>query len=244
MEKMVEIYRKEKIDVLTKKEEELSVVLGAQVELERLREAKNRAVNLGYTGQVRAITQMESRLLAKIARVKISDIPYPKLTPGQWEVLCGYFNRNTDIHAYDMEVIPPLVLMEVERAHTLGVFDRIRVCYHWDPKADPLICGCINDELYLIARFGDALQPWKWFQEYCCAQIDIIGAVTVGVLTWGAVFSFSVVMADESSISRQFFTLFILPVISGAFLGTLFQYLCKWRRKNKIFAIPSPFPVL
>lgn len=249
MEKVVEIYRKEE-GLIAVKEELSTEVLEAQVELERLRETKERAERLKYWGQVRAIDNIESRLLAKVARAKIRDIPYPKLILKQWEILRQYFNRDTDISKYGMDVIPPLVLREVEEAHKLGVFDRITVYYHQDPKKDPLICGCVNegddvgDVPRLIARFGDALQPWEWFQEYCYKRTaNIVGAVFMGVLTWAVIFTFSIVaMADTPSVSgKLLIQCLVLSVTSGALSGTLFQYISNWRRRKKIFSIPSPF---
>lgn len=120
-------------------------------------EAEALIESLGLDGQRALLRASEDPDVATKTR-----IPYRRMTAEEDRVYATLYPEHVDVSAYDVAPIPLRVLQVV--AHARPLFDRLEV---WGPKTedpDPVLIGTITKghrtEKYLLARWGDALEPF------------------------------------------------------------------------------------
>lgn len=130
--------------------------LDATGELECEADAVNLIEELGLTGQ--------QELISGHGKTK-QRMPYRKMTAEEFRVYDTIFERKANIKTYGDEPIPLRVLQVA--AHAKDVYDELQVWHK--PNADikdPILVGVKKGagygerELFLLARWGDILQPW------------------------------------------------------------------------------------
>jgi hypothetical protein len=115
---------------------------------------------LGLDGQQELIVQPTDDLGDDVR------IPYPKLAVHEKRVYKVLYPKADSLQSYKEGIIPVRVLQVA--AHGSKIFPHL---YIWHSKVDPdpLLIGQLNTgyepDVYLLARWGDALRPFKALAE-------------------------------------------------------------------------------
>ena len=245
----IEIYRKSTMIAEKFKEgveKELSCL---QREIEPFKQWQEYYKGAGLHGQASLCEQKAKNLRRKILLIK-KGVPYPKVSNDQMEVLNSVFNRCVPAEEFSFQSMPPEVVaayLEAKEYKEVGIFDSIEVAYYDD---DPImfgksICKSTGNELRrLIARWGDGLKPWEWFENHFVNEYRVL-VPSLRIIT--ALIIASVILL------AAYFMLPILDIIRP-FLSTI-GVLCLavsagaliMRVRNKKYnshllkSIPSPF---
>lgn len=128
-----------------------------------IKDYQSYAVSLGFT-------RMAKNIDLRLADGDLS--PYKALTAQEHRNLrrhfpCDYWvsdQRSTMISGYAFDTIPLGVLKIIDRARRSELFDGI---YIRTPErariSDPVLMGIAGDQVFLLARWGEALQPLEYF---------------------------------------------------------------------------------
>jgi hypothetical protein len=134
-------------------EEKVGEAIGTTPEVEA--EALQLIEDLGLDGQ--------KSLVVKDDEGGESRIPYPEMTKQEIVVYKIRFPVQDKAQEYSMGILPIRILQVVKHAKEL--FDRV---YIWHDKVrdpDPILIGKIGEKHYLLARWGEALAPFKQIME-------------------------------------------------------------------------------
>src|SRR3989304_7224141 len=142
-----------------------------QQEIESVKTWQEYYKTAGLPGQASLYEQKAKNLRRKILLIK-RGVPYPMVSNEQMKVLNSVFNKCELAEEFSFHSMPPEVVeayLDAKEYKEVGIFDSIEIAYYDD---DPImfgksICKSTGNELRrLIARWGDGLKPWKWFEDH------------------------------------------------------------------------------
>lgn len=87
--------------------------------------------------------------------------PYPKITHEQKLVCATLFDQRTKVADYSAGMIPVRILQVI--AHAKDVFGIQNIYVYHKPTVeirDPILVAGDHGNEYILARWGDALEPW------------------------------------------------------------------------------------
>lgn len=94
--------------------------------------------------------------------------PYPRLTAVQEVVFKALFPQETTLEKFNSGIIPLRVLQVAAFCKDQPMIKRLVVWHPQDVKKDPVLLGSDSSyggPYFLLARWGDALQPFEKLQE-------------------------------------------------------------------------------
>lgn len=104
----------------------------------------------------------QESLVVKEAKVPLR-IQYPEMTEQELVVYEALFPTKTPVQKYSAGIMPVRVLQVV--AHAQEQFERVEVWHKKVRDPDPILVGWAGQQYrqkpYLLARWGEALQPFK-----------------------------------------------------------------------------------
>ena len=167
----IEIYRKSAMIAEKFKENVEKELDYLQREVESVKTWQEYYKTAGLPGQASLYEQKAKNLRRKILLIK-KGVPYPRISNDQMKVLNSIFNKCEPVEEFYFQSMPPEVVeayLEAKEYKEAGIFDSIEVAYFDD---DPIMIGKAKCEIagverrYLLARWGDGLKPWKWFEDH------------------------------------------------------------------------------
>ena len=130
-----------------------------ETEDEMLQEQEELCRELGFERQVSRLRYM--RKLIK------REIPFKKLSAKEYEIYKKFLPRlygESDFSSYNFDIIPSDVLLTLKECRNKRMFDWYDIRTMEQDK-DPALFGFIQDDVYLLARWGDALIPFAEMEK-------------------------------------------------------------------------------
>ncbi len=140
---------------------------GEQTPIEVELEAEHLIEELGLIGQ--------QKLLVVGHEGTAHRVPYQRMTQTEAQVYGVLFPEEKSVFEYDVGPIPLRVLQVV--AHGKAIFHEMTVWYPQTSDPDPVLVARLADEEwnappFLLARWGEALEPFETLYERAVARLS------------------------------------------------------------------------
>lgn len=105
----------------------------------------------------------QQSLISADSEGKDQRIPYPKMKAEEERVFLTLYPVKSKVNKYSAGIIPLRVLQII--AWGKDIFESMEVWHARVADPDPVLVGLLDGDTFLLARWGNALRPWKELQE-------------------------------------------------------------------------------